>query len=209
MDSPTTENNLQDIQCVRIYCRTMLCSTESFGTKFHTELFKNYCLKITSSEPHEETMSTWMPENSVPIIICGGESGGNTIAFPDSKDIYHQSPFIDIPVLKHNLCLFANCTLDDHSGNFKILVHDFADFSTEYSAPSALERYKQLVSYFNSEAQLKDNEQVNLQWCGYYSYAKKSFIEDRLAVGHQVVGLLCLSDEPGKMSVILNKSESS
>jgi hypothetical protein len=205
MSVSSEEVELENLQRVRLFARTVLCAEESFGNYQHSKLFQAYKRETVYEEPTSEPMATWMPESAVSIAICGGTQ--NTIAFLDTQVVYQQSQFVNIPPLKEGTCLFATCTIDDHSGNFKVLVHDFIDFGETCAAPASLERYKQLIAFFDSSAQLKDHEVLKLQWCGFFSYAKKSFLQDELPVGHSVKGLLCLHDEPGKVFVYVNKSE--
>lgn len=205
MSDSSEEIEIENLQRVRLFARTMLCAEESFGNHQHSKLFKAYKRETIYEEPTDEPMSTWLPENAVSIAICGGPQ--NTIVFLDSQVVYVQSQFMNIPPLKDGTCLFATCTVDDQSGNFKVLVHDFIDFGETCGIPSTLERYKQLIAYFDSIEQLKDHDVLKLQWCGFFSYAKKSFLEDDLPVGHSVKGLLCLKNEPGKVFAYVNKSQ--
>jgi hypothetical protein len=205
MSDSSEEIEIENLQRVRLFARTMLCAEESFGNHQHSKLFKAYDRETIYDEPPGEPMSTWLPENAVSIAICGGPQ--NSIVFLQSQVVYLQSQFMNIPQLKDGTCLFATCTIDDQSGNFKVLVHDFIDFNETCTIPPMLERYKKLIAFFDSMEQLKNHEVVKLQWCGFFSYAKKSFLEDKLPVGHSVKGLLCLQDEPGKVFEYVNKSE--
>lgn len=206
MSVSSEEVELENIQRVRLFSRTILCGGECFGSTYHFKLFETYKKEVIYSEPAGQVMSTWLPESTISIAICGGTQ--NSIAFLDSKVVYEQSTFANIPLLKEGTCLFASCTVDEHSGNFKVLVHDFVDFCETSTVPPMLERYKQLINFFDSNKQLSEHEIIKLQWCGFFCYAKKSFLEDQLPVGHPVKGLLCLHDEPGRVQVYVNKSAS-
>jgi len=205
---PLAEIEMTDRQRLILCVRTVLCGSESLDTfDIHT-LAQRFKFGISSAQNNR--MSTWVPSSFVPILLVGTSTGQNIVITCKDGMAYYMSSMMEVPSLPHGVTLVANCTLDDDE-SFRVLLYDGENLpavnqiDTDVSGvnfPVTLnpqERYERLLhfvpKYFHSGEVAKRT--FVLQWVGYYDSARE-FLTGGIKVGHNIGGLLSITDDPLK-----------
>jgi hypothetical protein len=195
-----TEITMSDEQRLNLYVRTMLCGIECIATREMDSIVRNFKCGVSSSQ--NGRMTTWVPENFIPILIVGTETKENLVMTCKTGSSYKLSHAMEIPPLPKGVILIGNCTID-FDDSFKVLIFDGEnlpsnDPGVKSVAPSSVERYGLLRDffprYFSSDVA---KSTFVLQWVGYYESAMV-FLSGKLQVGHAVGGLVSTTEDPMK-----------
>ena len=195
---------MTDEQRLNLYVRTLLCGVECMVTQDMDNIARNFKCGVSSSQ--DGRMTTWVPKNSIPVLLVGTNTRGNLVILCKSGIYYKLSSAMEIPPLPDGVILMGNCTMD-HDETFKLLLYDgdnlplvIPNSTTDMKHTcSSTERYERLRAFFPRYFQCNDTARTTfvLQWVGYYESAT-IFLNGSINVGHEVGGLISTTDDAMK-----------
>jgi hypothetical protein len=196
---------MTDQQRVNVYVRTILCGEGRYFVDHKiSSLARRF--KCGVSAAHDGQMTTWVPRNSVPVLLVGTDSHQNLVILCQSGDSYNMSPALGVPPIPAGVVLVCNCTVNK-DGSFIVLVYDGENIPFQNgqdgttqpgeSVPTSVERYTRLRDFFPYifNTNKTSTQTFMIQWVGYYEHACK-FMSGEIDVPHEVSGLLSTNEDP-------------
>ena len=77
VDDMETELSMTDEQRLNLYVRTLLCGVECMVTQDMDNIANSFKCGVSSSQ--EGRMTTWVPKNSIPVLLVGTSTRGNLV----------------------------------------------------------------------------------------------------------------------------------
>lgn len=197
METSFIEPEMTEEQRLVIHVRTMLCGTECFPSYEVDSIVRRFKCGVSSAQ--NGRMTTWVPENSYPVLLAGTSSIGNVVITCKTGVAYAFSHVLEIPRLAPGVIITANCTINKDD-TFRVLVYDAECLppvnEKTTKSPSSEERYERLRDFFPRYLQCSEavRETFVCQWLGHYEHAVK-FLTGEICVGHSIGGLLCTTDD--------------
>jgi hypothetical protein len=200
-----TDGDISEEQRLSLYVRTVLCGSECFPMSFLDSVAKRFKCGVSSSQ--ETRMTTWVPKNTLAVMLLGTSTGENVVITCRTSAAYTLSPSFEIPPLPSGTVLMGNCTID-HDDTFRLLIYDGENLPaiasstvtpTTHTSANSSERYDQLRDFFPRYFQGSDMARRTfvLQWVGFFSAASK-FLAGDINVGHAIGGLISTTEDPMK-----------
>jgi hypothetical protein len=188
---------MTDQQRLLVHVRTVLCGTECFSAYEVDTLVRRFKCGVSASQ--DSRMTTWVPENTVSVLIAGTTMLGNVVIMCRSGHAYTMSHGLQIPPLAPGVVLVGNCALNyDHT--FRLLIYDGDNLpggdGTKEGPQSTTERYERLRNFFPQyfEGSESARNTFVLQWLGHYEHAVK-FLSGTIDVGHKIGGLVSTTSD--------------
>jgi hypothetical protein len=195
-----TEVTMTDEQRLNLYVRTMLCGAECIANRELDTIARNFKCGVSSSQ--NGRMTTWVPQNAIPILIIGS-NGDNIVITCKSGVAYKMSPVMEIPPLPEGVIIVGNCTMD-FDDTFRVLIYDADNIpgpshdanGVKLAKHTTLERYSVLRQFYPHFFEVSKTAKSTfvLQWVGFYESAA-AFLTGKLDVGHKVGGLVSTTDD--------------
>ena len=191
------EVEMTDEQRLMVHVRTILCSAQCFSAYEADTLIRRFKCGVSASQ--DNRMTTWVPENTVAVLIVGTSSLGNIVIICRSGHAYSMSSGLQIPTLAPGVVLVGNCALNyDHT--FRLLIYDAENLpgndDTTDATLGSTERYERLRNFFPRYLECSESARNTfvLQWLGHHKNAL-DFLNGSIDVGHKIGGLVSITSD--------------
>ncbi|KAJ1468560.1 hypothetical protein T484DRAFT_1755028 [Baffinella frigidus] len=189
---------MTDEQRLVVHVRTVLCGTECFPNYEIDCIVRRFKCGVSAAQ--NGRMTTWVPANSLPVLLVGTAALGNLVVLCRTGIAYAMSPGVEIPPLASGVVLVGNCTLN-YDDTFRLLLYDAENLPSNggvdvAAQPSSVQRYDRLRSFFPRYFECSEAARNTfvLQWVGHYEHAAK-FLTGEINVGHAIGGLVSTTDD--------------